>query len=170
MSYAEIISTSRYLVISADLTSWLKIMGINVDLMVGSSYHDEALNGCTKDSKSSVMEPVLTTISGLSCSTEGTVNEFTRASLVPRSFIRSEENVRAEMPVRFFSTGPVLGPGIMISRYNGKALITLVPSRENSVVQGVARDVLNGSALLDLTLPHHRHHTLYLVKEDEVCG
>ena len=134
--------------------------------MVGSNYHDETLEACVDGHTPSVLKPTLSVISGLSCSTTGIVNKFTRPSLVPKSAVRADEVVRADLSHQFSSAGPVLGPGIMVSRHADRALITLVPTRENSVVQGVARDVLNGSALLELTLPHHRHHTLYLVKED----
>lgn len=134
--------------------------------MLGSTYHDETLSKCEDGHTPSVLKPALSVISGLSCSTQGIVNEFSRPSLVPKSAIRSDEPSGSEDVVQFSSAGPVLGPGIMVSKHAGRALITLVPSRENSVVQGVARDVLNGSALLELTLPHHRHHTLYLVKDD----
>ena len=150
----------------AGLTGWLKLVGVDLNSIVGSNYHDETLEDCVDGHLPSGMKPTLSVISGLSCSTGGIVKEFSRPSLVPKSEVRAGEAMRPDVASHFSSSGPVLGPGIMVSRHAGRALITLVPSRENSVVQGVARDVLNGSALLELNLPHHRHHTLYLVKED----
>ncbi|KAA0190905.1 Tenascin major-like isoform X1 [Hyalella azteca] len=149
-----------------NLNRWLKMFGVDLGSMLGSKYHDETLGRCVDGHTPAVLKPALSVISGLSCSTKGIVEEFSRPSLVPKSAIKTDELITSDSLTPFSSAGPVLGPGVMVSSHAGRALITLVPSRENSVVQGVARDVLNGSALLELTLPHHRHHTLYLVKED----
>ena len=151
---------------STDLSEWLKIVGIDLGSMVGSNYHDETLEECVNGDTPSVLKPALSVLSGLSCSTSGIVKEFSNPSFVPKSAVREDEISKVDLSHQFSSAGSVLGQGIIISRHAGRALITLIPSRENSVVQGVARDVLNGSALLELTLPHHRHHTLYLVKEE----
>lgn len=139
--------------------------------MLGSSYHDETVEKQEQGLlKSSQLAPSLSVISGLSCSTEGVLTQFSQPSLLPDSLVRSDAPAWA-IPswaplMRFSSSPPVLGPGVLISRVNGRALVTLVPSKENPVVQDVARDVLNGSALLDITFTHHHHHTLYLVKEN----
>ncbi|XP_069951086.1 teneurin-m-like isoform X3 [Cherax quadricarinatus] len=154
-----------------DLDSWLKLFGVDLSKMLGSSYHDETVEkqrgGLLKASQ---LAPSLSVISGLSCSTGGVLRQFSRPSLLPESLVRSNAPAWA-IPGwaalgRFSSSPPVLGPGVLVSRVNGRALVSLVPSRENPVVQDVARDVLNGSALLDVTLTHHHHHTLYLVKEN----
>ncbi|XP_042205374.1 teneurin-m-like isoform X2 [Homarus americanus] len=154
-----------------DLDSWLKLFGVDLSKMLGSSYHDETVEkqrvGLLKASQ---LKPSLSVISGLSCSTESVLREFSRPSLLPLSLVRSDASASA-IPGwaalrRFSSSPPVLGPGVLVSRVNGRALVSLVPSKENPVVQDVARDVLNGSALLDVTLTHHHHHTLYLVKEN----
>lgn len=139
--------------------------------MLGSSYHDETV----QKQKIGLLTapqllPSLSVISGLSCSTEGVLAQFSRPTLLPKSLVRSDAPASA-IPGwaalgRFSSSPPVLGPGVLVSRVEGRALVSLVPSRENPVVQDVARDVLNGSALLDVTLTHHHHHTLYLVKEN----
>lgn len=141
-----------------------------MDKMLGSKYHDETLDNPLKDIETPNIKPSLRVISGLSCSKRGVLRSFSRPSLLPESLVQIDEPRLAtsqwSMLGKFSSSGPVLGPGILVSRVNERALVTLVPYRENSVVQAVARDVLNGSALLDVTLPHHKHHTLYLVKED----
>lgn len=139
--------------------------------MLGSSYHDEIVEKQLGEKPmASQLSPSLSIISGLSCSTEGVLEQFSRPSLLPESLVHSDSPVWA-IPGwaalgRFSSSPPVLGPGVLMSRVEGRALVTLVPSKENPVVQGVARDVLNGSALLDVTLTHHHHHTLYMVKEN----
>ncbi|RXG62290.1 Teneurin-m, partial [Armadillidium vulgare] len=153
-----------------DTHNWLKLFGMDMDRMLGSKYHDETLDDPLQDLETPNIEPSLRVISGLSCSKKGVLSSFSRPSLLPESLVQIDEPRLASstwsMLGRFSSSGPVLGPGILVSRVNERALVTLVPYRENSVVQAVARDVLNGSSLLDLTLPHHRHHTLYLLKED----
>nr|XP_027219710.1 LOW QUALITY PROTEIN: teneurin-m-like [Penaeus vannamei] len=154
-----------------DLNSWLKLYGVDLSRMLGSSYHDETVErqeGGLLQARQ--LAPSLRVISGLSCSTEGVLRQFSQPSLLPESLIRSDAPAWAipgwDALGRFMSSPPMLGPGVMVSRVEGRAVVTLVPSRENSVVQDVARDVLNGSALLDVTLTHHRHHTLYLAKEN----
>ncbi|XP_066954350.1 teneurin-m-like isoform X2 [Macrobrachium rosenbergii] len=153
-----------------DLDSWLKLYGVDMTKMLGSSYHDETVEQPVGALAAPQLAPALNVISGLSCSTEGVLKQFAQPTLLPKSLVRSAAPAWA-IPGwaalgRFSSSPPVLGPGVLVSRVNGRALVTLVPSRENPVVQDVARDVLNGSALLDITFTHHHHHTLYLVKEN----
>ncbi|KAK3862550.1 hypothetical protein Pcinc_031597 [Petrolisthes cinctipes] len=154
-----------------DVDSWLKLFGVDLSKMLGSSYHDEIVEKQLGGKPMATqLSPSLSIISGLSCSTEGVLEQFSRPTLLPESLVHSDAPVWA-IPGwaalgRFSSSPPVLGPGVLMSRVDGRALVTLVPSKENPVVQGVARDVLNGSALLDVTLTHHHHHTLYMVKEN----
>ncbi|CAL4063225.1 unnamed protein product [Meganyctiphanes norvegica] len=153
-----------------DLDSWLKLYGVDLSLMLGSQYHDETVELPKGLLKAPQLAPSLNVISGLSCSTGGVLKHFSEPSLMPQSLVQSSSPAWT-MPTwsvlgHFSSSPPVLGPGVVVSRVQDRALVTLVPSRENSVVQDVARDVLNGSALLDVTMTHHHHHTLYLVKED----
>ena len=152
-----------------DLHSWLRLFGVDLYKMLGSNYHDETIDQPKPGLVSPILGPGLRVISGLSCSTEGILKEFSRPSMVHQSNVRVDElewsNPELTKLGAFSSSGPVLGPGVLVSRVEEKALVTLVPTRENSVVQAVARDLLNGSLLLDITLPHHRHHTLYLVKD-----
>lgn len=155
----------------SDLHSWLRLFGVDMSKMMGSSYHDETVEkqegGLLQAPQ---LAPSLSVISGLSCSTEDVLHQFSHPSLLPDSLVRSDAPawaIPSWAPLeRFSSSPPVLGPGVLVSRVNGRALVTLVPSKENPVVQDVARDVLNGSALLDITFTHHHHHTLYLVKEN----
>ncbi|XP_050695509.1 teneurin-m-like isoform X5 [Eriocheir sinensis] len=154
-----------------DLGSWLNLFGVDLSKMLGSSYHDETVEKQEEGLlQASQLAPSLSVISGLSCSTEGVLAQFSQPSLLPDSLVRSDAPAWAipswEPLMRFSPSPPVLGPGVLISRVNERALVTLVPSKENPVVQDVARDVLNGSALLDVTFTHHHHHTLYLVKEN----
>ncbi|XP_045128078.1 teneurin-m-like isoform X4 [Portunus trituberculatus] len=154
-----------------DLYNWLRLFGVDLSKMMGSSYHDKTVEKQERGLlKASQLAPSLSVISGLSCLTEDVLAQFSQPSLLPDSLVRSETRAWAfpswEPLERFSSSPPVLGPGVLVSRVNGRALVTLVPSKENPVVQDVARDVLNGSALLDITFTHHHHHTLYLVKEN----
>ena len=148
----------------------MRLYGVDLSLMLGSNYHDETLDKPSPELTTPILDPALRVISGLSCSTEGVLNLFSTPTLLPLSNVRVDElqwsNPGLPKLGSFSSSGPVLGPGVLVSRVDDRALVSLVPTRDNSVVQAVARDLLNGSVLLDVTLPHHRHHTLYLVKED----
>ena len=134
--------------------------------LLGSKYHDETLN----HNQPIVMETPVRVISGLSCAKENVLEHFSRPTLLPKSLVQVDDprlaSAKWSVLGTFSSSGPVLGPGVLVSKVNEKAVVTLVPHRDNSVVQAVARDVINGSALLDVILPHHKHHTLYLLKEE----
>ena len=143
----------------------MKVLGEDISSIIfDSQYH---YTKSLEEVLAPTFETVLPVVSGLVCSSDRVVEQFYQPSLASQCERSLCGMLRPSINSLFSITNPVLGPGILVSKSEGKALITLVPTRENSVLKGVASDVVNGSYLLDITLAHQMHDTLYLAKENE---
>lgn len=88
--------------------------------------------------------------------------KFSALGFVPQPLLKMEARTRNLLP-RVAYRRSVFGEGVLISRANGKALISVVEG-VNTVVQDVVTSVFNSSHFLDLHFTQHDQDMFYFVK------
>lgn len=88
--------------------------------------------------------------------------KFSALGFVPQPLLKMEARTRNLLP-RVAYRRSVFGEGVLISRANGRALISVVEG-VNTVVQDVVTSVFNNSHFLDLHFTQHDQDMFYFVK------
>lgn len=83
---------------------------------------------------------------------------------MPKPLLKVESKIRNLLPRIAYRRG-VFGTGVLISRVNSKALVSVIDS-SNSVVQDVVSSVFNSSYFLDLHFNIHDKDVFYFIKDN----
>ncbi|XP_065347700.1 teneurin-m isoform X4 [Cloeon dipterum] len=149
----------------ADLASWLTLYGYDVSQMMGSSYSSRSVYRPTAMVTSSQLMPQFGVISGLQCIAEKINEQFQELGFIPKPLLKLEPKTRNLLP-RVASRRGVFGEGLMISRVDGRALVSIVEGGVNGPIQDVVSSVFNNSHLLDVRLSNHDQAVFYFVKDN----
>ncbi|CAB3368884.1 Hypothetical predicted protein [Cloeon dipterum] len=149
----------------ADLASWLTLYGYDVSQMMGSSYSSRSVYRPSAMVTSSQLMPQFGVISGLQCIAEKINEQFQELGFIPKPLLKLEPKTRNLLP-RVASRRGVFGEGLMISRVDGRALVSIVEGGVNGPIQDVVSSVFNNSHLLDVRLSNHDQAVFYFVKDN----
>uniref|UniRef100_A0A182PSB1 Teneurin-2 n=1 Tax=Anopheles epiroticus TaxID=199890 RepID=A0A182PSB1_9DIPT len=147
-----------------DLRSWLKLFGYDVTKMQGSRYTGDMIYRPTATIKSPQLAPDFGVMSGLQCIVEKVDEKFADFGFIPKPLLKMELKTRNLLPRVAYRRG-VFGEGVLISRIDGRALVSVVDG-SNSVVQDVVSSVFNNSHFLDLHFSIHDQDVFYFVKDN----
>ncbi|XP_061511790.1 teneurin-m isoform X8 [Anopheles gambiae] len=147
-----------------DLRSWLKLFGYDVTKMQGSRYTRDMIYRPTATIKSPQLAPDFGVMSGLQCIVEKVDEKFADFGFIPKPLLKMELKTRNLLPRVAYRRG-VFGEGVLISRIDGRALVSVVDG-SNSVVQDVVSSVFNNSHFLDLHFSIHDQDVFYFVKDN----
>lgn len=148
-----------------DLDSWLSLFGYNLQKMQGSKYTKDRVYTPQETIKSSLLAPDFGVMSGLQCIVEKIDEKFSDFGFVPKPILKMEPKTRNLLPRVAYRRG-VFGEGVLISRINGRAMVSVVDGGSNSVVQDVVSSVFNNSFFLDLHFSIHDQDVFYFVKDN----
>lgn len=90
--------------------------------------------------------------------------KFSDLGFVPKPLLKMEPKTRNLLP-RVSYRKSVFGEGVLISRVDGRALVSVVEG-VNGVVQDVVTSVFNNSFFLDLHFSIHDQDVFYFVKDN----
>ncbi|KFB41453.1 AGAP011034-PA-like protein [Anopheles sinensis] len=147
-----------------DLRSWLKLFGYDVAKMQGSRYTKDMIYRPAATIKSPQLAPDFGVMSGLQCIVEKVDERFADFGFIPKPLLKMELKTRNLLPRVAYRRG-VFGEGVLISRIDGRALVSVVDG-SNSVVQDVVSSVFNNSYFLDLHFSIHDQDVFYFVKDN----
>ncbi|XP_053675682.1 teneurin-m [Anopheles nili] len=147
-----------------DLRSWLKLFGYDVTKMQGSQYTRDMIYRPAATIKSPQLAPDFGVMSGLQCIVEKVDEKFADFGFIPKPLLKMELKTRNLLPRVAYRRG-VFGEGVLISRIDGRALVSVVDG-SNSVVQDVVSSVFNNSHFLDLHFSIHDQDVFYFVKDN----
>ncbi|XP_052564667.1 teneurin-m isoform X3 [Culex pipiens pallens] len=147
-----------------DLKSWLRLFGYDVTKMQGSTYTKDMIYRPNAMIKSPQLAPDFGVMSGLQCIVEKVDEKFSDFGFVPKPLLKMELKTRNLLPRVAYRRG-VFGEGVLISRIDGRALVSVVDG-SNSVVQDVVSSVFNSSYFLDLHFSIHDQDVFYFVKDN----
>lgn len=147
-----------------DLPSWLKLYGYDVNSMLGSVYTPKMVYRPNADISSPQLSPEFGVISGLECIVEKVNEKFKDLGFIPKPLLKLETKTRNLLPKVAYRRA-VFGEGVLISRVDGKAMVSVVDG-VNSVVQDVVTSVFNNSYFLDLHFNIHDQDIFYFIKDN----
>uniref|UniRef100_A0A146KU89 Tenascin-like protein n=4 Tax=Lygus hesperus TaxID=30085 RepID=A0A146KU89_LYGHE len=147
-----------------DLSSWLKLYGYDVENILGSAYTKKIVYQPAAKVTSPQLAPDFGVMSGLQCIIDKVSEKFSALGFVPQPLLKMEARTRNLLP-RVAYRRSVFGEGVLISRANGRALISVVEG-VNTVVQDVVTSVFNNSHFLDLHFTQHDQDMFYFVKDN----
>lgn len=104
-------------------------------------------------------------ISGLRCLTENVQNGFSVLGFVPLPKLRSGGESRRNPLPGISYRKPALGEGLLLSRVQNRASVTVVDTSTNGVLQDVLSSVLDGAYWLDIQTVQGGQDVFYFVKE-----
>uniref|UniRef100_A0A0A9WFT1 Teneurin-2 n=1 Tax=Lygus hesperus TaxID=30085 RepID=A0A0A9WFT1_LYGHE len=126
-----------------DLSSWLKLYGYDVENILGSAYTKKIVYQPAAKVTSPQLAPDFGVMSGLQCIIDKVSEKFSALGFVPQPLLKMEARTRNLLP-RVAYRRSVFGEGVLISRANGRALISVVEG-VNTVVQDVVTSVFNNT-------------------------
>nr|XP_032511791.1 teneurin-m isoform X3 [Danaus plexippus plexippus] len=148
------------------LASWLQLYGYDLNKMMGAKYITDMIF----QPKTSVTAPQLVpdfgVLSGLQCIIEKVNDKLSDIEFVPTPLLKMEPMTRNLLPRVSYKRG-VFGEGVLISRVDGKAFIS-VADGANSVVEDVITTVFNNSYFLDVHFSIHDQDVFYFVKDNSL--
>ncbi|VVC91201.1 unnamed protein product [Leptidea sinapis] len=148
------------------LSSWLQLYGYDLKKMMGAQYITDMIF----TPKTSVTEPQLApdfgVMSGLQCIIEKVNDKLSDIEFVPTPLLKMEPITRNLLPRVSYKRG-VFGEGVLISRVDGRAFIS-VADGANSVVEDVITTVFNNSYFLDVHFSIHDQDVFYFVKDNSL--
>ncbi|KAL0272982.1 UNVERIFIED_CONTAM: hypothetical protein PYX00_005770 [Menopon gallinae] len=147
-----------------DLLSWLKLYGYDLSRMLGASYTQQHVYRPTSVVTSPQLIPGFGVMSGLQCIVHKIADKFSDIEFVPKPLLKIEPKTRNLFP-RVAYRRAVFGEGVLISRVDGRALVSVVDG-VNTVVQDVVTSVFNNSFFLDLHFSLHDQDVFYFVKDN----
>nr|CAD7592846.1 unnamed protein product [Timema genevievae] len=147
-----------------DLPSWLRLYGYDIDNMLVSSYTARMVYQPQARVTSPQLSPDFGVMSGLQCIVDKVNKNFRDLGFVPKPLLKMEPKTRNLLP-RVAYRRAVFGEGLLISRVDGRAIVSVVDG-VNSVVQDVVTSVFNNSHFLDLHFSLHDQDVFYFVKDN----
>ncbi|KZC14038.1 Teneurin-2 [Dufourea novaeangliae] len=147
-----------------DLGSWLKLYGYDISAMLGSEYVKRMVYQPSATITSPQLTPDFGVMSGLQCIVDRVHQKFSDLGFVPKPLLKLEPKTRNLLP-RVAHRRAVFGEGILVSRVDGRALVSVVDG-VNSVVQDVVTSVFNNSYFLPLHFSVHDQDVFYFVKDN----
>ncbi|KAK6625770.1 hypothetical protein RUM43_006069 [Polyplax serrata] len=147
-----------------ELGSWLKLYGYNLNNILGASYTQRQVYRPTAKITSPQLSPDFGIMSGLQCIVHKITDKFSDLGFVPKPLLKMEPKTRNLLP-RVAYRRAVFGEGVLVSRVDGRAMVSVVDG-VNSVVQDVVTSVFNNSFFLDLHFSLHNQDVFYFVKDN----
>ncbi|XP_045480143.1 teneurin-m isoform X2 [Harmonia axyridis] len=147
-----------------DMESWLKIYGFNIQNIMGSEYIEKMIYQPKATIQSRQLAPEFGVISGLECIASKTKEKFSSLDFVPKPLLKVEPKTRNLLP-RVSYRKSVFGEGVLISRIDDRALISVVEG-VNGVMQDVVTSVFNNSYFLNVHFSIHDQDVFYFVKDN----
>ncbi|XP_022829048.1 teneurin-m isoform X3 [Spodoptera litura] len=147
-----------------DLGSWLQLYGYDLNKMMGSRYITNMIFQPKVELTAPRLTPDFEVLSGLQCIIEKISHKLADMNFVPTPLLKMEPITRNLLPRVSYKRG-VFGEGVLISRVDGKALISVVDGA-NNVVEDVITTVFNNSYFLDVHFNIHDQDVFYFVKDN----
>ena len=143
---------------------WLHMTGSDLRTSLGSEYKDRVIEK-PSPSLDIGMKPTTSISSSITCQYQSALNYLQHYSFV--AYSKEDDLDWQKTPISQQSY--VFGPGVLVSRVNGRALINFVTVVEDgsSVIGDVIRIVLNNSLLLDVVGSENGRDTFYFIWEDK---
>ena len=153
------------------MKDWLKMFGMDINLMLGSSYADLTQH---RPSTPALIEGPSRKKLGISV---GLINQQKLSSqnlkqsdlTRPTSYLLTDTKDRFNYPIltsRLATKVSSFGQGLLVSDLNGRAMVTIVNDGSNlDVVQSVFASILNASYVLDNS--HSGTEDYYFLKSDQ---
>ncbi|KAJ0179603.1 hypothetical protein K1T71_005315 [Dendrolimus kikuchii] len=149
-----------------NLGSWLQLYGYDLDKMMGSKYITDMIFQPMTSVTAPQLAPDFGVMSGLQCIIEKVNDKLSDIDFVPTPLLKMEPITRNLLPRVSYKRG-VFGEGVLISRVDGKAFIS-VADGANSVVEDVITTVFNNSYFLDVHFSIHDQDVFYFVKDNSL--
>ncbi|XP_049888088.1 teneurin-m isoform X2 [Pectinophora gossypiella] len=147
-----------------NLGSWLQLYGYDLNKMMGSKYISDMIFSPMTSVTAPQLAPDFGVMSGLQCIIEKVNDKLSDMDFVPTPLLKMEPITRNLLPRVSYKRG-VFGEGVLISRVDGKAFIS-VADGANSVVEDVITTVFNNSYFLDVHFSIHDQDVFYFVKDN----
>ncbi|KAG6464106.1 hypothetical protein O3G_MSEX014276 [Manduca sexta] len=148
------------------LASWLQLYGYDMNKMMGSKYITDMIFQPMTSVTAPQLAPDFGVMSGLQCIIEKVNDKLSDIDFVPTPLLKMEPITRNLLPRVSYKRG-VFGEGVLISRVDGKAFIS-VADGANSVVEDVITTVFNNSYFLDVHFSIHDQDVFYFVKDNSL--
>ena len=155
-----------------DMSDWLRMFGMNIDLMMGSSYADSTQHRPSAGvvTEGSPSRKNLGISVGLINQQTQSLNNLKQSDLTrPTSYLLTSTNDHFQYPIlasRLATKVSSFGQGLLVSDINGRAMITIVNDGSNlDAVQSVFATVLNASYVLEPS--HSGKEEYYFLKVDQ---
>ncbi|XP_060800606.1 teneurin-m isoform X2 [Amyelois transitella] len=149
-----------------NLGSWLQLYGYDLNKMMGSKYITDMIFQPMTSVTAPQLAPDFGVMSGLQCIIEKVNDKLSDIDFVPTPLLKTEPITRNLLPRVSYKRG-VFGEGVLISRVDGKAFIS-VADGANSVVEDVITTVFNNSYFLDVHFSIHDQDVFYFVKDNSL--
>ncbi|XP_039745810.1 teneurin-m isoform X3 [Pararge aegeria] len=148
------------------LSSWLQLYGYDLEKMMGAKYITDMIFQPRTSVTAPQLAPDFGVMSGLQCIIEKVNDKLSDIEFVPTPLLKMEPITRNLLPRVSYKRG-VFGEGVLISRVDGKAFIS-VADGANSVVEDVITTVFNNSYFLDVHFSIHDQDVFYFVKDNSL--
>ena len=155
-----------------EIGDWLRMFGMNIDLMMGSSYTDSTQHrpSTTVVTKGSSSQKNLGISVGLINQQTQSLNNMKQSDLTrPTNYLLTATSDSFRYPVlatRLATKMSSFGQGLLVSDMNGRAMITIVNDGANlDVVQSVFATILNASYVLEVS--HSGKEDYHFLKVDQ---
>ncbi|XP_014356910.1 teneurin-m isoform X4 [Papilio machaon] len=149
-----------------NLGSWLQLFGYDMRKMMGAKYITDMVFQPMTSVTAPQLAPDFGVMSGLQCIIEKVNDKLSDIDFVPTPLLKMEPITRNLLPRVSYKRG-VFGEGVLISRVDGKAFIS-VADGANSVVEDVITTVFNNSYFLDVHFSIHDQDVFYFVKDNSL--
>ncbi|CAH0721405.1 unnamed protein product, partial [Brenthis ino] len=149
-----------------NLASWLQLYGYDLTKMMGAKYITDMIFQPKTSVTAPQLAPDFGVMSGLQCIIEKVNDKLSDIEFVPTPLLKMEPITRNLLPRVSYKRG-VFGEGVLISRVDGKAYIS-VADGANSVVEDVITTVFNNSYFLDVHFSIHDQDVFYFVKDNSL--
>ncbi|XP_022122591.2 teneurin-m isoform X2 [Pieris rapae] len=148
------------------LSSWLQLYGYDLTKMMGAKYITDMIFTPKTSVTAPQLAPDFGVMSGLQCIIEKVNDKLSDIEFVPTPLLKMEPITRNLLPRVSYKRG-VFGEGVLISRVDGRAFIS-VADGANSVVEDVITTVFNNSYFLDVHFSIHDQDVFYFVKDNSL--
>ncbi|CAH2092375.1 unnamed protein product [Euphydryas editha] len=149
-----------------NVASWLQLYGYDLTKMMGAKYITDMIFNPKTSVTAPQLAPDFGVMSGLQCIIEKVNDKLADVEFVPTPLLKMEPITRNLLPRVSYKRG-VFGEGVLISRVDGKAFIS-VADGANSVVEDVITTVFNNSYFLDVHFSIHDQDVFYFVKDNSL--
>ncbi|XP_041973220.1 teneurin-m isoform X2 [Aricia agestis] len=149
-----------------NLANWLQLYGYDLTKMMGAKYITDMIYQPINAVSAPKLTPEFGVLSGLQCIIEKVNSKLADLEFVPTPLLKMEPITRNLLPRVSYKRG-IFGEGVLISRVDGKAYIS-VADGANNVVEDVITTVFNNSYFLDVHFNIHDQDVFYFVKDNSL--